>query len=61
MVWGMFSWRTLAPLIPVGGCLDSRADLSIMADQVPPFMAEGHCQQDDAPRHKGQIVMDWFQ
>lgn len=39
--------------------------LSIMADQVHPFMeavnlmAEGHFQQDNAPSHKDCTVMDW--
>lgn len=65
MVLGVFSWHTLAPLIPMDGWLDSRVYLSI--EQVHHFMvavnpmAEGHYQQDNAPWDKGHIVMYWFQ
>lgn len=48
------------------GGLD-RTYLSIMVNQVHPFMAavytmaDGHFQQDNAPCHKVCIVVDWFQ
>ncbi len=38
MVWGIFSWHTLGPLVPVEHCLNATAYLSIVADHVHPFM-----------------------
>jgi len=39
MVWGMFSWHTLGPLVPIGHCLNAAAYLSIVSDHVHPLMA----------------------
>jgi len=58
MVWGMFSWHTLGPLVPIGHCLKATANLSIVSNHVHPFMAtmysssDGYFQQDNAPCHK---------
>ncbi len=66
MVWGIFSWHTLALLLPIEHCLNATAYLSIVADHVPPFMttvypsSDGYFQQDNAPCHKAQIISDWF-
>ncbi len=38
MVWGIFSWHTLGPLVPIEHCLNATAYLSIVADHVHPFM-----------------------
>ncbi len=38
MVWGIFSWHTLGPLVPIEHCLNTTAYLSIVADHVHPFM-----------------------
>ncbi len=38
MVWGIFSWHTLDPLVPIEHCLNATAYLSIVADHVHPFM-----------------------
>ncbi len=38
MVWGIFSWHTLGPLVPIENCLNATAYLSIVADHVHPFM-----------------------
>jgi len=60
MVWGMFSWHTLGPLVPTGHCLNAKAYLSIVSDHVHPFMAtmnpssDGYFQQDNAPCHKAR-------
>jgi len=63
MVWGVFSWHTLGPLVPIGHRLNATAYLSIVsADHVHPFMAtmypssDGFFQQDNAPCHKAQII-----
>ncbi len=38
MVWGMFSWHTLGPLVPIEHRLNATAYLAIVADHVHPFM-----------------------
>ncbi len=66
MVWGIFSWHTLGPLVPIEHRLYATAYLSIVADHVHPFMtkvcpsSDGYFQQDNAPCHKAQIISDWF-
>ncbi len=66
MVWGIFSWHTLGPLVPVEHCLNTTAYLSIAAGHVHPFMttvypsSDGYFQQDNAPCNKAQIISDWF-
>jgi len=58
IVWGMFSWHTLGPLVQIGHSLNATAYLSIVSDNVHPFMAtmypssDGYFQQDNAPCHK---------
>jgi len=39
MVWGIFSWHTLGPLVPIGHCLNDTTYLSIVSGHVHPFMA----------------------
>ncbi len=64
MVWGIFSWHTLGPLVPIEHRLN--AYLSIVADHVHPFMttvspsSDDYFQQDNAACHKAQIISDWF-
>ncbi len=66
MVWGIFSWHTLGPLVPIEHRLNTTVYLSIVADHVHPFMttvypsSDGYFQQDNAPWHKAQIISDWF-
>jgi len=58
MVWGMYSWHTLGPLVPIGHCLNATAYLSIVSDHAHPFMAtmypssDCYFQQNNAPCHK---------
>jgi len=58
MVWGMFYWQSLGPLVPIGHRLNATAYLSIVSDNVHPFMAtmypssDGYFQQDNEPCHK---------
>jgi len=42
MVWGMFSWHTLGPLMPIGHHLNAMAYLSIVSDHIHPFIATIH-------------------
>ncbi len=66
MVWGIYSWHTLGPLVPIEHCLNDKAYLSNVVDHVHPFMttvypsSDGYFQQDNAPCHKAQIISDWF-
>ncbi|MDF4304838.1 transposase [Vibrio parahaemolyticus] len=66
MVWGIFSWHTLGPLVPTEHGLNTTAYLSIVAERVHPFMttvypsSDGYFQQDNAPCHKAQIISNWF-
>nr|KAF6349142.1 hypothetical protein mMyoMyo1_011698 [Myotis myotis] len=67
MVWGMFSWHDLGPLIHVEQHLNSTTYLSIIADQVHPIMlmaypnGDGFFQQDNTPCHSAHIVQECFQ
>ncbi len=62
MVWGIFSWYTLGPLVQIEHRLNAAAYLNIVADHVYRFMnavypsSDGYFQQDNAPRHKAQII-----
>ncbi len=62
IVWGIFSWHTLGPLVPIEYSLYATAYLSIVADHVHHFMttvypsSDGYFQQDNAPCHKAQII-----
>ncbi len=38
MVWGIFYWHTLGPLVPIEHCLNATVYLSIVVDHVHPFM-----------------------
>ncbi len=38
MVWGIFSWHTLGPLVPIEYRLNTTVYLSIVADHVYLFM-----------------------
>ncbi len=66
MVWGIFSWHTLGPLVPIEHCLNATAYVSIVTDHIHPFMttvypsSDGYFQQDNAQCHKAQMISDWF-
>ncbi len=61
MVWGIFSWHTLGPLVPIEHCLNTTAYLSIVADHdIPLWLQFTHLlmyfQQENVPCHKAQII-----
>uniref|UniRef100_A0A8C6Q136 Transposase Tc1-like domain-containing protein n=1 Tax=Nothobranchius furzeri TaxID=105023 RepID=A0A8C6Q136_NOTFU len=66
MVWGMFSWHTLCPLLPTGHGLNATGILSIVSDHVHPFMttmypsSDGYFHKDNAPCHNAPIISNWF-
>ncbi len=66
MMWGIISWQTLGPFVPIEHRLNATAYLSMFADHVHPFMStvypssDGYFQQDNALCQKAQIISDWF-
>ncbi len=65
IVWGMFSWHTLGPFIPIEHRLKATAYLSIIADHIISLWLQCtifwcYFQQDNAPCHTAQIISDWF-
>ncbi len=58
MVWGIFIWHTLGPLVQIEHCLNATDYLSIVADHVHPFMttvypsSDGYFQQDNVTKLK---------
>ncbi|GBN58371.1 hypothetical protein AVEN_17900-1 [Araneus ventricosus] len=67
MLWGAFSWAALGPVVVVEQTMKAANYLNIIADQWHPYMAfvfptgNGISQQDNAPCHKAQIVLKWFE
>jgi len=51
MVWGIFSWHTLGPLVPIEHSLNPTAYLSIVADHVHPFMTTVYPSSDSSIMH----------
>ncbi len=49
MVWGIFSWHTLGPLVPIEHRLNFTDYLSIVADHVHPFMTTVYPSSDVLP------------
>ncbi len=47
MVWGIFSWHTLGPLVPTEHCLNATGYLNMVADHVHPFMTTVYTSSDD--------------
>ncbi len=45
-VWGIFSWHTLDPLVPIEHRLNTTAYRSIVADHVHPFMTTVYTSSD---------------
>ncbi len=66
MVWGIFSWHTLGPLVPIEHQLNATAYLSIVANHVHPLTttvypsSTGYFQQDNTQCYKAKIISDWF-
>ncbi len=48
MVWGVFSWHTLGPLVPIEHCLNATVYLSIV-DHVHPFITTVYPSSDVLP------------
>jgi len=67
MLWAMFCWENLGPVIHVDVNLTCATYLNIVEDQVHLFMTvvfpsgSGLFQQDNAPCHTAHIVQEWFE
>lgn len=67
MLWAMFCWETLGPVINLDAALTCNTYVDILADQVHPFMeavfpdGSGLFQQDNAPCHTAKMVQEWLQ
>ncbi|GBN19331.1 hypothetical protein AVEN_59630-1 [Araneus ventricosus] len=67
VVWGMFFWSTLGPLVSVDTTLNSTAYLNIISDYVHSFMAikfpygDGHIKKDNAPGHSARSFTNLFE
>ncbi len=63
MVWGIFSWYTLGPLVPIEHRLNATSYLSIVADH--PFMttvnpsSDGYIKQDKAQNSNHLRLVSW--
>lgn len=63
MMWWIFSWTTLGPLVPTEYHLNSTAYLSIVSDHVIITVyssSYGYFQQDNMPCHNDKIISNWF-
>ncbi|GBN72665.1 Transposable element Tc1 transposase [Araneus ventricosus] len=66
MLWGMFSWAAMGPIVVVEQTMKAANYLNIIEDQLHPYMfvfptGNGIFQQDNAPCHKARIVLEWFE
>ncbi|GBM01958.1 hypothetical protein AVEN_269564-1 [Araneus ventricosus] len=67
VLWGMFSWAALGPVVVVEQTMKDANYPNIIADQLHPYMAfvfptgNGIFHQDNAPCHKARIVLEWFE
>ncbi len=65
LLYWIFSWHTLDPLVPIEHRLNSTDYLSIVVDHVHPFMTTVYhllmtTSSRIMHRHKVQIISDWF-
>lgn len=63
MVWGIFSWHTLGPLVQgIDHCLNTTAYVLLLTIPLTAMYPspDGYFQQDNAPCQNGQIVSKRF-
>ncbi|GFW50322.1 transposable element Tcb2 transposase [Trichonephila clavipes] len=67
MVWGVCSWHDMVPLIRLDMTLTGDRYISILSDQLHPFMSIVHSdglgefQQENATPHTSRIPTEWLQ
>ncbi|MBJ5491542.1 transposase [Salmonella enterica subsp. enterica serovar Derby] len=66
LVWGLFTWTEMGPLVRVTSSLTGQRYREILDDHVLPFVRLQHptgdlsLQQDNAPCHRSRIVSEWL-
>ncbi|GFX04274.1 transposable element Tcb2 transposase [Trichonephila clavipes] len=67
MVWGVYSWRDMGPLIRLDTTLTGARYVSILSDHLRPLISIVHSdglgkfQQDSATPHTSRIATEWLQ
>lgn len=67
MLWAIFCWGTLGPVIHVDVTLTCTANQSLVADHVHPFTeivipdGYGLFEQDNHRCHKAKMFQEWFE
>ena len=65
MFWGLISFESYGPLVPIEGSVTKESYLELLQTHFRPELAEcgyvPHFVQDNAPSHKARIVMDWLE
>ncbi|GFS81772.1 transposable element Tcb2 transposase [Trichonephila clavipes] len=67
MIWGVCIWRDMGPLIRLDTTLTCDRYVSILSDQLHPFMSIvpsdglGEFQQDNVTPHTSRIDTEWLQ
>ena len=67
MVWAVFSWHGLGPLVRLDRTLTGNAYVQLLGDHLQPFMDfmypnnDGIFMDDNAPCHRATTVRDWFE
>lgn len=61
MLWGIFSWHNLGPLVSVEHHLNTTACPANAADHVHPFMTTEYPSSDCCFQHvKASFISNWF-
>ena len=66
MVWGVFIWNGLGPLVQLNRSLTANGYVQLLGDHLQPFMDvmfptnDGLFMDDNAPCHRATTVRDWF-
>ncbi len=63
MVWGIYYWHTLHPLVQIWASFKCHSLPEYCCWSCPSLYSvssDGYFQQDNAPCHKTQIISDWF-
>ena len=67
LVWGVFTWHELGPLVHLNTSLTGDRYVTLLGDHLQPFMDfmyphnDGIFQQDNAPCHRAGVVQNWFE
>ena len=66
MVWAVFTWLQLGPIVRLQGTMTGACYLDILSDHLHPFLVLEHpdgdavFQQDNATCHRSLVARRWF-